>query len=239
MNNDTVYCNVCNLIIREKELDFGDFKIKRINGGGEAKYWMEKISHHIHPRAMIERKYQAADDNEICDLIDELQLLFRLYKPGDIILDYIYIEKGNDPPSKIYRMAVISSLATTRLYHLGEGDIKNFNIFRESIKQRSGYKNKLFKHSLAYFELGVDKPLVDHIRGLSKIVNYVIALEMLFLIDNKNFSISKLFKERIARFLNDKSLSGMLNDIYKIRSNIVHGRYIDEKIDVRKNTNNK
>lgn len=98
--NYKVYILVSNFRTKNKELDFGDFKIISVRQGTEAAKWREKLGCKDVPRNILIKEflnYRIKDNDtsgfdEIIDSTEDLLLLFRLHKTGDIMFDNILIE---------------------------------------------------------------------------------------------------------------------------------------------------
>ena len=76
---------------------------------------------------------------------------------------------------------------------------------------------------------GVDKVFFYRIQGLGRIVDYVVALESLFLIDNKTHFLRRTIAERVSKFMKDEDAKLLVKKMYDERSNIVHGNYVNRQ----------
>jgi len=232
------YYVILNFVTSEKELNFGDFKIISIKQGPEATKWRNEIGCKVVPKNILIKEFPnynvaAKGDltgyDRITSSTRNLLLLFRLYKLGDIFFyDSKIKEKGSKNGSiTLYDVGRPSSSR----YFFDEEEIEKFNNFRTKLENNLGYKNIFFDFTLNHFMSGVNNPVFYNPRGLNRIVDYIMALESLFLIDNKRYFLRKTFAKRIAKFLNDNSLEKLCRFMYDERSKIVHGSYIGSKAD--------
>ena len=80
---------------------------------------------------------------------------------------------------------------------------------------------------------GVDKGFNLNALYLEKIVDYIIALESVFLIDNIRYFLKRTISERIANLLEAKvnfkkdRIKEIIKFMYDERSRIIHGNYVD------------
>jgi len=224
---------VYNLKTQNKDLDFRDFKIISVKQGPESAKWKRKLGCKVVPENILIKEfpnYKMQDDDvsgfaRIIDSIKDLLLVFRLFRVGDILFSDLLIkdmerkESFYDPYS--------SARPSFFKYDLGQDDIENFNNFRDKITNKVGYGNKFYEFSLNHFVSGINKSFFYRIENLERIVDYVVALESLFLIDNKLYFLRRTMAERISRLLKDDSVKKIVKYMYDERSNIVHGNSID------------
>jgi hypothetical protein len=233
MPNYKTYYAILNFNTAEKKLDFGDFQIISVKQGSEAKEWREKISCKIVPHHILIKEFpnyvMQQDDfsgfNRMFDSMRELLLLFRLFKPGDIFFTNSLIEDEESGDSSIDLYNVGSPSASR--YSFETNEIGKFNDFRRTIASSIGFRNKFFQFALEHFMAGVDKVFFYRIQGLGRIVDYVIALESLFLIDNKKYFLRGTIAERVSKFMKDEDAKVLVKKMYDERSDIVHGNYVN------------
>lgn len=231
--NFRVCISVNNFKTEDKELDFGDFKLISVGQGPQAAEWKRRLGCKVVPRNILIKEfpnYRVRDDDisgfdGIRDSIQDLLLVFRLFKVGDIMFGDFLIEdiEGNDSWYNKYSLAKRSFFK----YDFGQDEIESFNNFRDNITNKDGYRNKFYKFSLNHFMSGVDKRFSYKIENLERIVDYVVALESLFLIDNKPYFLRHTIAERIPRLLKDNSVGKIVKYMYDERSDILHGNNID------------
>ena len=230
--NFRVYILINNFETQNKKLDFRDFKIMSVKKGPEAAEWKEKLGCRVVPRNILIKEflnYRMKDDDisgfdGIIDSILDLLLAFRLLKVGDIVFGDLLIEdmEGHDSWHNPYSVARPSFFK----YSFGHDEIENFNNFRDIIANKVGYGNRFYKFSLNHFMSGVDKSFFYKIGNLERIVDYVVALESLFLIDSQLYFLRHTITERISTLLKDDSVRKIVKFMYDERSKIVHGSNI-------------
>jgi len=231
--NFRVYISVNNFKTQNKELDFGDFKIFSVKQGPEAAEWTKKLRCRDIPRYVLIKKfpnYKRRDDDitgfdGIIDSMQGLLRLFRLFKVGDIMFScpLIVDTQGKNSWFSPYSSARHSYFK----YNFARGEIEKFNSFRDNIAKKAGYRNKFYEFSLNHFMSGIDEGFRPKIGKLERIVDYVVALESVFLSDNKPYFLRHTLAERTSAFLEDASVKIVVKHMYDERSNIVHGNYID------------
>ncbi|MBL7130914.1 MAG: hypothetical protein ISS45_05905 [Candidatus Omnitrophica bacterium] len=231
--NYIVYSTIENFKIQDKELDFGDFNIISVKQGSEAAEWRRKLGCKGVPTCVLIRdypNYRMQDDDfsgfdGIINSMRDLLLTFRLFKVGDIIFGDYLIEDKETKDSFFNRYS--SEKPSLFKYQFEQKEIEAFNNFRRDLTNKIGYRNNYFNFALDYFMSGIDKGFFYRVGNLGRIVDHVMALESLFLIDNKMHFLRRTIAERIAKFLEDNTAKKIVKYIYDIRSNIVHGNYID------------
>ncbi len=229
------YYVILNFKTVEKKLDFGDFQIISVKQGSEAKGWREKISCKVVPHHILIQEFpnyvMQQDDlsgfDRIYDSIRDLLLLFRLFKPGDIFFIDSLIE-DKESGGRWIDLYNIGRPSASR-YSFQAEEIDRFNDFRKNIASSIGFRNKFFQFALEYFMAGVDKVFFYRIQGLGRIVDYVVALESLFLIDNKTHFLRRTIAERVSKFMKDEDAKRLVKKMYDERSNIVHGNYVNRQ----------
>lgn len=231
--NYRVYSTIDNFKVHEKELDFGNFKIFSVKQGPEAAEWRRKLGCKGVPACVLIRDYPnyiMQDDDfsgfdGIINSMRDLLLAFRLFKVGDIIFGDYLIEDQETKETFFNRYS--AEKPSLFKYQFEQKEIEAFNNFRSDLTKKIGYRNNYFSFALEHFMSGIDKGFFYRIGSLGRIVDYVMALESLFLIDNKMYFLRRTIAERIARFLEDNTTKKIVKCMYDVRSNIVHGNYID------------
>ncbi len=229
------YYVILNFKTAEKKLDFGDFQIISVKQGLEAKEWRDKISCKVVPHHILIKEFpnyvMQQDDfsgfDGIYDSIRDLLLLFRLFKAGDIFFIDSLIE-DEQSKGRWIDLYNIGRPSASR-YSFEADEIDKFNDFRRNIASSIGFRNKFFQFALENFMAGVDKVFFYRIQGLGRIVDYVIALESLFLIDNKKYFLRRTIAERVSKFMEDGDAKALIKKMYDERSNIVHGNYLNRE----------
>ncbi len=235
MPNYKTYYVILNFNTTEKKLDFGDFQIISVKQGSEAKEWRDKISCKVVPHHILIKEFpnyvMQEDDfsgfDRIYESIRDLLLLFRLFKAGDIFFIDSLIE-DEQSKGRWIDLYNIGRPSASR-YSFKAHEIVKFNGFRRDIVNSIGFRNKFFHFALEHFMAGVDKVFFYRIQGLGRIVDYVIALESLFLIDNRKHFLRRTIAERVSKFMKDEDAKALVKKMYDERSNIVHGNYVNRE----------
>lgn len=238
--NYVFYCSIVNFKTQDKELDFGDFRIRTLRQGREAAEWREKLGCKGVPLCILIMNYNDYDVltggitgyDKMIDSVRELLLLFRLFKVGDINFNDFKIIDTDDPTNSVVNLYNQGQPSVYK-YNFEAKEIEQFNIFRKEVTNKCGYKNIFLEFALNHFMSGVDKGFYG-IKGLEKIVDYVIALESIILIDNKRYFLRRTIAERVAALLKDDKVKEAIKYMYTERSNIVHGNYIGVDFNGRK-----
>ena len=230
--NYQVYLSISNFETRAKELNFDDFKIISIEQGSEAKEWIQILGGKGIPSNILIKEFpnyimKKEDDSgfdEIYRSMDELLLVFRLYKVGDIMFDHFLIKNidNKEEYSNLYDFATSSVYK----YKFEKNEIAKFNDFRKNITEKRGYNNRFYKLPLEYFISGGNKRFSYRIENLERIIDYIIALEALFLIDGNRYFLRRTISKRISNFLKIDNIDKIIKYMYDERSRIVHGNYI-------------
>lgn len=165
--------------------------------------------------------------DRVYDSIWGLLLLFRLFKPGDIFFTDSLIE-DEQSQGRWIGLYNIGRPSASR-YSFKADEIDKFNGFRRAIANSIGFRNKFIQFALEHFMAGVDKVFFYRNQGLGRIVDYVIALESLFLIDNKKYFLRSTIAERVSKFMGDEDAEALVKKMYDERSNIVHGNYVNRE----------
>lgn len=224
-----LYCLVRNLKTEDKELDFGDFKIVSVQQGPEAAKWRKKLECKEVPRVILIkefRNYEMDDEDvsgfdKIIQSVDQLLLILRLFKSGDVMFCDHMIEDlvSKERALSLYTLGKPSFFN----YDFGQDEITNFNDFRKLITNKPGFNNPFYRFALDHFMTGVNKGFRYKIKELERIVDYITALESMFLIDNEPYFLRSTLGRRVSRLLEDDETAKIIKSLYDERSNIVHG----------------
>ncbi len=190
-----VYMSIHNLKTQNKELNFGDFKIISVKQGSETTKWKRKLACKVVPRNVLIKEfpnYEMKDNklmgfDRIVDSIKDLLLIFRLFRVGDILFSDLLIKDRERKES--FCDPYSSARHFFFKYALREDDIENFNNFRDKITNKAGYGNEYYEFSSDHFMSGINKGFFYRIENLERIADYIVALESLFLIDNRLYSL--------------------------------------------------
>jgi hypothetical protein len=191
------------------ELSFGDFTIKRIKPGSEAAEWRRRMNCKRVPRYILIRdlpNYVAEEDylsgfdgivNEIIDLL----LVFRLFKCGDLFFNDMIIEDQDthDSYNSFYRMDILSAFR----YVFETSHIQRFVDFRNTIVPKINDRRKFMNYCLDKYMSVANREFYFRKESLHRIVDYVIALESVFLIDNSRSFLRRTLANRVSKFIDD------------------------------------
>lgn len=224
-----VYVSMRNFSSASDELKFPDFKIFRIRQGTEAAKWKKRFGTKHIPEWMLKRVFRnyviAPDDNSgfgnISKDLFELLFLFRLFNIGDLFFADNAVKNSRGKYINIYS----GDKRSDAKYVFESNMIDHFVRFRSEITGKSGFRNRFFEFSINHFMTGIDGRMNS--KSDDKIVDYVIALESLFLIDNNMYFLRSTIAERISRLIEQKAFLKPLKEMYDERSNILHGNNID------------
>lgn len=234
--NYKLYCTVDNFESRDKELDFGDFKITAIERGPRAAVWRKKLHCKGVPSHILEKtflNYVMQDDDisgvdNMMSLMQDLLICFRLFKIGDIGFGNFLFEDMDDDQRTLVSLSNPIDISYPK-YSFEGGELKQFNELKTKIVSSQGYKNKFFQFALSYFTRGIERGVFHNKNiGAGRLIDYFTALESLFLIDGEKYFLRRTIAKRISIFLLDNSMEKKIKAMYDERSKIVHGGYIDE-----------
>ncbi|MBM4140918.1 MAG: hypothetical protein FJ242_05415 [Nitrospira sp.] len=236
-----VFLSVDNFQTNADRLVFDDFTIKSLQRGSqEAAKWKRKLHSKIFPQHILTKDFKnyVIDENDVSGFdnivhaIKDLLIVFRLFKPGDLFFNEILIkdiDTGNTYLS-LYKSDDISIFK----YTLKAEDIADFVKFKRSIMPKIKLRTSFINYSLNSFMSGANRSFYYNIKSLLRIVDYVIALESLFLIDENHWFLRSTLANRVSNFLrnqlgqeNISDIKSIIKFMYDERSKIVHGNYID------------
>ncbi len=214
-------------------LDFGDYTIKKLESRQEAAEWRSKLSTKMVPEYILIKDYMdyvvKEDDisgfDNIMNSIMNLLLTFRLFKFGDIFFNDMLI-KNLETGEGFHNTYDMHNTSTFR-YVLKKQDGGRFIEFRKKILPKIRLRNKYLNYSLGRFMDGTNKYFFYRKEALQRIVDYVMALESLFLLDHDHWFLRRRLAKRISTFLDEERYGSVVKKMYDERSNIVHGNYID------------
>ncbi|MCL5071550.1 MAG: hypothetical protein M1308_11745, partial [Actinobacteria bacterium] len=211
VKNYMFYTVVSNFETDADKLEFEDFIIIKIRQGKDAVEWRNKIGCKIVPRFILQREfknYQIEDDDITyfdngINYILKLLFIFRLYKSGDILfLDNLIHDIDEDENfTNIY----VQNAQSDMKYSFHKNEIKDFESFKKKIFDTNVFDNDFFKIFINYFMTGVNRGInFNSFFTLERIIDYFIAMESVFLIDDSNYFLSHRISERISKILSIK-----------------------------------
>jgi hypothetical protein len=230
-----------------QKMEFSDFSIELIDKQNRLNYARNFFKDAMLGECLIEREYQSIPPapyaysgfGAIPNDAEDLLLLLRLFRPGDLAFVSVSIEKHGSPPAIQYPYRAISDLvsgASTRPFTLNESDIAPWEALTSSLKSLASWNSLWFKVARRWFIYGGAKEFNPHIESevvgdfdgeIDRVADYVAALEAILLPENDLF-IQRRLKERAVRILGlmDEKVSPtkkLLTRFYGIRSTLVHG----------------
>jgi len=155
---------------------------------------------------------------------EDLMLLLRLFKAGDIVFvaQVIRTPTGDLLSQYRYPMA-FSGYHSPFHYKMSEDEIPIFNEFYRQAPKWPGWDSEWFKIARRYFLWGGSKEFHPG-RDNERILDYMIALEASF-VPEGDF-VSRRLRERTGAILGGDeraSFKKMINEFYGIRSALAHG----------------
>lgn len=231
--NFRAFCLVCNFRTNSDRLDFGDFTIERIRPGVQAVKWRERLGCRRVPEFVLSKEFPSymADENDpsglgpIMTWIMDLLLTFRLFKVGDLYFNDVHIEDTDcgQASNSTYTMDYSSSTK----YELEEQCLGKFVAFRDGITPKIRGRSSYISYCVSSFMAGANRSFFFRKEALHRIVDYVIALESLFLSDNVRWFLRRTLATRVSCFLDEAESARIVKLMYDKRSDIVHGNNVD------------
>jgi hypothetical protein len=166
------------------------------------------------------------------DAPEELLLLLRLFRPGDLVFVGIAVEKvspnGEVRPLALRRYRVISGIGgdSTRQFVLRVADVEAWELFASTLRSSPSWTATWFQVARRCFLCGSSNEFNPNFQSeVDRVADYIAALEAA-LVPETDF-VSRRLRERTIHLLGSESdpssLRKMLTDMYSIRSTLVHG----------------
>jgi hypothetical protein len=223
---------VKNLRSKANELIFADFALYKIRSNWE--YDLNR-SQQLFPKAwplnqdwIYIRKYENDNywDTIPYDVEDTL-LLFRLFKPGDLVFLQPCIENEKKELSCQLPYRAMANVRSANKYDLQPEDCTNFDKFAYEIKSLRNWSSVWFQTARRFFLYGGGKEFRPKHHQVDRIVDYFTALESILVSERDGF-IGRRLRERATLLLDLKesdldNTKRLLRDFYNVRSTIVHG----------------
>jgi hypothetical protein len=167
--------------------------------------------------------------------IEDILLLLRLYKAGDIsfIKQAIVQPSGNVLVQFPYRaMNDLNSYSVLR-FEIGPGECESWKAFADAIRAGRSWSSDWFATAKRFFLSGGAKPFNPKWDEVDRIVDYAIALEST-LVPERDYNTSRVSRRAAALLAPDDSeeaaiILKVLKKLYDIRSRIVHGSALDDE----------
>ncbi len=236
------------------KIHFPDFSIEFLDQGKRPRleYARRFFKCAMFGECLIEREYDAVPNaphaysgfGALPDEAEDLLLLLRLFRPGDLSFVSLSMQKAGSQPSIQYPYRVISNLvsgSSTRPFIFNQSDVAEWEAFTSSIKSSASWDSLWFKVARRWFLYGGAKEFNPYVEGgavgsfdgeVDRVADYIAALEAVLLPESDLF-IQRRLKERAVRILRlaDEKVSPtkkLLARFYGIRSALVHGSPLSE-----------
>ena len=161
--------------------------------------------------------------------IEDLLLLFRLYKSGDIsfVKQAIIPPGGNKVIQFPYRaMNDLNSYSSLR-FRLGSEECESWTTFANGLRSSRSWNSQWFSVTRRFFLYGGAKEFSPKWDDIDRIVDYATALEAA-VVPESEFS-GRRFRHRAAMLASpddleeQKAVRKFMQQLYDVRSSIVHG----------------
>ena len=162
---------------------------------------------------------------QVLNMFSNTVMYARLFKPGDIQLGTIFIaEVGRQPIRHPYHTRFECFMSSVpyegyrmypNVYTLNQDEMNDFLGFVKQIEDVPDKKIESFFEALYFFDLAKNYHDIS-----SRILNYVIFFERLFLTGTQELKFR--LRSYLVFLLKDPSLTGFMDVIYDMRSNIAH-----------------
>jgi len=226
------------------KLQFGDFSVEFLGNQCRLKYARQFFCEAMIGECLIEREYQSIPRapqeltgvEGILSDAEELLLLLRLFRPGDLAFVSVTVQGHDSTPTKLYpnRMILDSVHNSPRPYRIDNADVPGWEPFVTSLKSSAAWKSTWFNMAKRWFLYGGAKEFNPNFEsGIDRVADYVAALEAVLTPESGQF-IQRRLGERAIRLLGskDKDASAkkkILKRLYGIRSTLVHGSPVSDK----------
>jgi hypothetical protein len=160
---------------------------------------------------------------------EDILLLLRLYKPGDIafIRQAIIQPSGNSLVQFPYRaMNDLNSYAPLR-FEVDSEDCQSWKAFADGIRESPSWRSDWFAAARRFFLCGGAKQFNPKWDDVDRIVDYATALEST-LVPEKDYNTRRIRRRAAALIAPDNAAEAevivrFIKGLYEIRSRIVHG----------------
>ncbi len=221
-----------NLRSNSEELSFVDFKFVNIKSSLDFDL---NRAQHLFPKAwplyedwIYVKGYENDESLEKIpfDVEDNL-LLFRLFKPGDLVFLQPCIENAEGELSCQLPYRVMANVRSSHKYEFHLEECNDFEVFAGEIKSLKNWTSVWFRTARRFFLYGGGKEYRPKHHEADRIVDYITALESVLVPERDGF-IGRRLRERAVSLLGLKNIDRdntkrLLKDFYNVRSTIVHG----------------
>jgi hypothetical protein len=223
-----------------RKIRLSDFSVELLDKPSKINYAQEFFIEPMVDECIIERDYQSIPPAPVSEDYGEfggiawdaedLLLLLRLFRPGDLAFASVSMQKPDKPAQRLFPYRVISCLVpgcSTRPFVLNKSDIPEWEEFAASLKATPSWRSKWFEISRRYFLYGGSTEFnATFASEVDRVMDYTTALEAA-LVPESDF-VSRSLRERAVKVLGlsgDEAsrVTSLLKDFYSIRSTLVHG----------------
>jgi hypothetical protein len=228
-------------------IQFSDFSIEHLHQANRSrlKYARKFFENAMIDECLIEREYEAipprAGDRTgfgaIIDEPEDLLLLLRLFRRGDLAFVAVSIESDNSMQT-LYPYRVISNLVpeSPLQFVLEQADVPAWESFAASLRSSASWRSDWFRTSRRSFLYGSSDEFNPNFESeVDRVADYIASLEAALV--PKSFLIQRCLKERAVRLLGldegrAQRVKEMLSKFYTVRSKLVHGGSLEEQLSV-------
>lgn len=224
-----------NLRSNSKELSFDGFKFVNIRSSWDFDL---NRAQHLFPKArpfyedwIYVKGYENDESWEKIPFdIEDTLLLFRLFKPGDLVFLQPCIENAEGELSCQLPYPVMADVHSSHKYEFQLEECNNFDVFANEIKSLKNWTSVWFKTARRFFLYGGGKEYRPMHHEVDRIVDYITALESILIPERDGF-IGRRLRERAVSLLGLRNIDRdntkrLLRDFYDVRSTVVHGSNI-------------
>jgi hypothetical protein len=232
---------VRNLESDSKRLDFGEFTIELV---GLRFNELREVFSSVDVNQddwILEKSYAVPPPGSpgsavggIPNDIEDILLVFRLYKAGDIafVKQAVIQPSGRRVVQFPYRaMNDLNSYSALR-FELRSDECETWNSFANGIRESLSWRSEWFAVARRFFLYGGAKEFNPMWDDVDRIIDYATALEAA-LVPEMDFSKRRMSRRAIALVFCDPAeqdgIVGVVKRLYDIRSSIVHGTPLADK----------
>jgi hypothetical protein len=241
VDND-VPAGVVRVLIRNLEsdtsrLEFSNFSIEELH----AERW--EAAREFFPNAyrdewLLRRDYVEEDRRgyrAIPFVVEDMLMLLRLYRPGDLAFVGVHMATPKNS-SRQYSYRVISDLVSNyspRPFRFTQANCSAWEHFEAPLRTSAQWASPWFGVARRFFLYGGSKEFNPNFQNdVDRVIDYMTALEAA-VVPESDF-VSRRLRERSARLLKfqgdpERAAKKFLNDMYGIRSTLVHGSSLDQR----------
>ena len=229
-------------------LQFSEFSIEYLHQGMHRRvsYAREFFPDAAYDECLIERQYETIPPlprdpsgfGAITKEPEDLLLLLRLFRPGDLAFVGVTIQKSAQNQATLYPHRVISNLVTEsiRQFTFRKGEVEEWETFAIALRASPSWNADWFKVARRSFMYGMSKEFNPNFESdVDRVADYMAALEAT-LVPETNFVMRRL-KNRAIKLLElagdeARSTRKLLTDMYSVRSTLVHGSSLGNQLEI-------